>query len=397
MKGSIDWDNAYPPTPSGYQAAMMNTLNDLEETSMKRKYRATLVLAAALAVLIAMSTAALAAMNHFGILDFFGQGNPLKPMDSAESLIERDLGSAENGMLRLTIREAMYDGFGLRVVAAVEPVDKAKYAVVDDIETPAPDGLLPIVIEGATITSDNAQLDHGDIFVPSDQFVMEDGALVQSAEGILCGEAPDVIRLDYALRGESEETRLSVTFDLKNRAEPRAAKLRPLSQGEDYRIVSAQILYTPLAAYLEVTYEDESPAPPGEPFDMPDGMYYGTFSMRFFHADPNCSGLENAPAHSLSELLEHGGHPCPVCMGAPMPPSPRIMYFAPLDADGNETATWGMTSGQIGDEPNGVRTYRQITTLQTGDTLPDRMLLQPMEGSERMDAAPIECEVSAIF
>jgi hypothetical protein len=103
------------------------------------------------------------------------------------------------------IREAMYDGFGLRVVAAVEPVDKSKYAGVDDAQSPVPNGLIPIVLDGATITSDNAQLDDGEIWVPGDQFEMEDGTLILSAEGILYGDAPDVIHLNYALRGEGEQ------------------------------------------------------------------------------------------------------------------------------------------------------------------------------------------------
>jgi hypothetical protein len=341
-----------------------------------------------------MSAVALAAMNHWGILDFFGQSeDALKPMEGIEELIESDLGSAENAHVRLTIREAMYDGFGLRVVAAVEPVDKSKYAVVDDAQSPVPNGLIPIVLDGATITSDNAQLDDGEIWVPGDQFEMEDGTLILSAEGILYGDAPDVIHLNYALRGEGEQAGLSVRFDLQNRAAPRAVKLSPLEQGEGYRIVSAEIRYTQLAAYLDVVFEDQSPTPEGEPFDVPDGIYYGMPGALYFHSDPNCSGMENAEAHELSEFLGNGSRTCPFCMDAPRAPAARVMYFALLDADGNEVATQGGGSSQVGDEMKGVRTYHQISTLQTSETLPDRVFLQAMVGSEKVSTAPIECSV----
>lgn len=394
MNDRHEWDRAYPPTPSQYHSAMMRTLNDMEEISMKRRHKATLTLVAALVALIAMSAVALAAMNHWGILDFFGRGeDALKPMGGIEELIESDLGSAENAFVRLTIREAMYDGFGLRVVAAVEPVDKGKYVVVDDIETPVPGGLLPIVLDGATITSDNAQLDDGEIWVPGDQFEMEDGVLILSAEGILNGDAPDVIHLNYALRGEGEQAGLSVSFDLQNRATPRAVKLTPREQGEDYRIVSAEIKYTQLAAYLDVVFEDQLPTPQGEPFDVPEGIYYGTPGALYFHSDPNCSGMENVQAHELSEFLENGSRACPFCMDAPRAPAARVMYFAILDADGTEIATQGGGSSQVGDEMNGVRTYHQISTFQTSEALPDKVFLQPMVGSEKVGTSTIACDV----
>lgn len=365
---------------------------------MKRKHKATLTLVAALMALLAMSAVALAAMNHFGILDFFGRGEgDIQPMMGVESLIEKDLGSAQNDTIRLTIREAMYDGFGLRAVAAIEPIDKTKYAVVDDIETPVPDGLTPIVLDGATITSDNAQLEDGEIFVPSDQFVMEDGALVQSAEGILYGEAPDVIHLNYTLRGDSDQVQLSVKFDLENRATASAVKLEPLSQGEDYRILSAEIKYTPLAAYLDVTFEDQMPTPPSEPFDVPDGTYYGTPGALFFHVNPSCSGMENAPAHNLTDFVEKGSRPCPFCLGAPMPPAARVLCFALLDGDGNEVELRSGGSDQVGDEMDGARTYHQVTIHQTSDTVPDKVFLKPMEGSERVGSVPIECEVDKLY
>ncbi len=55
MNDRREWDRAYPPTPSQYHSAMMRTLNDLEEISMKRRYKATLTLIAAITALIAMA------------------------------------------------------------------------------------------------------------------------------------------------------------------------------------------------------------------------------------------------------------------------------------------------------------------------------------------------------
>jgi hypothetical protein len=394
MNNRTDWDNSYPPTPSEYHEVMMKTLNSLEETCMKIKHKTTLTLIAALVAIIIMSTVVLATINHFGILDFFGRGeNALKPMDGVKNLIEHNLGSAENELVHLTIREAMYDGYGIHVVAAISPIDKEKHAIVDDIETPVSDGMAPIVLNGATIMSSNAQLDDGYIGVPSDQFVMEDGALVQNAEGILYGDAPDTIHLTYTLRSDIEQAQLSISFDLQNRAIPRTVVLSPITQGEDFRIVNAMIIYTHLAAYLDVTYEDHMPILQDELFDVPDGIYYGLPGAKYFHSEPNCSGMANAKSYELSELLERGKHACPVCLGALTAPDARMMYFALLDRDRNEISSQNSGSSQVGDEMNGVRIYHQISILQTSDMLPDKVFLQPMEGSERINIAPIECEV----
>jgi len=394
MNNRTNWDSAYPPTPSEYHDVMMNTLNNLEEINMKRKHKITLTLIAALVATFVISTVMLATMNYYGILDFFGRGeNALKPIEGVENLIEHDLGSAENEFIRLTVREAMYDGYGLRVVAVISPIDNNKYAVVDDIETYVPDGIVPIVLDGAAIMSSNAQLENRCISVPADQFVMEESALVQSAEGILHGDAPEIIHLTYTLRSENERAQLSVSFNLQNRAVPRTVVLSPTTQGENFRIVDTKIIYTQLAAYLNVTFENYLPAPQDEPFDIQDGIYYGTPGAVYFHNDLNCSGMENAQSYELSEFLERGGRACPLCLDALIVPAARVMYFALLDADKNEIASQNTSSSQVGNEMNGVRIYHQISILQTSDTLPDRVFLQPMEGSERVNTAPIECEV----
>ena len=82
----MDWDRAYPPTPQSYHDALRSALRHLEEKSMKRKRKTALTLVAALLGALLIGTVALAAINHWGIMDFFHRNNQdLKPLPVANS------------------------------------------------------------------------------------------------------------------------------------------------------------------------------------------------------------------------------------------------------------------------------------------------------------------------
>ena len=390
----MDWDRAYPPTPRSYHDALQNVLDHLEEKSMKRRHKAALTLVAALLGALLIGTVALAAINHWGIMDFFHRNNQdIKPLPGSEQLIEKDLGATENGTLKLTIREAMYDGAGIRVVAVVEPLDSTRFQVVDgvDEETPSNPKLDPVTITGASLTAQNAKFD--DNFSSLDEFEQQGNTLIYSAEYLIQGEAPDSIRMNLSFEGDSKAARLSTDFTIQNLAEARVVKLTPKAEGEEFRIISAEIRYTQVAAYLAMTYQDWQPAPADAPFEVPDGTYYGSLKQKFFHKDPSCSGMKNAQAHDLSEYLEHGVRPCPVCLGAPRPASTRALNFVLLDEAGKEIEWSGCSNGQIGDEVDGVRTCHQTMMLQTSAQLPAKLYLKPMDFMSDVGYKTIECEV----
>jgi hypothetical protein len=390
----MDWDRAYPPTPRSYHDALQNVLDHLEEKSMKRRQKAALTLVAALLGALLIGTVALAAINHWGIMDFFHRNNQdIKPLPGSEQLIEKDLGDTENGTLRLIIREAMYDGAGIRVVAVVEPLDPTRFQVVDgsDEETPSNPKLDPVAITGASLTAHNATFD--DNFSSLDEFEQQGSTLIYSAEYLIQGEAPESIRMNLSFEGDSKAARLSADFTIQNLAEARVVKLTPKAEGEEFRIISAEIRYTRVAAYLDMTYQDWQPAPADAPFEVPGGTYYGSLKQKFFHKDPNCSGMKNAQAHDLSEYLEHDVRPCPICLGAPRPASTRALDFVLLDETGKEIEWSGCSSGQIGDEIDGVRTYHQTMMLQTTAQLPSKLYLKPLDFMSDVGYKTIECGI----
>ena len=287
----------------------------------------------------------------------------------------------------------MYDGAGVRVVAAIEPVDPARFQAMDanDEDEKAGPGLTPIAIQEAHLTAHNAKFD--DSFSSLDEFEQQGGALLYSAEYLIQGEAPESIRMNLSFEGDSKAARLSADFTIQNRAEARVVKLTPKAEGEEFRILSAEIRYTQVAAYLDMTYQDWQPAPAEAPFEVPDGTYCGSLKQKFFHVDPNCSGMKNAESHDLSEYLERGMRPCPICLGAPPPASNRALTFALLDETGKEIEWSGCSNGQVGDEVDGVRTYHQTMMLQTSRQLPAKLSLKPMDFMSDVGYKTIECEL----
>jgi hypothetical protein len=155
--------------------------------------------------------------------------------------------------------------------------------------------------------------------------------------------------------------------------------------------VSVEIKYTQLAAYLNLVFEDHLLSPQGETFTGSEGIYYSLPNARYFHIIPNCSGMKHAQVYELSEFNKRGSFACPVCLSIPVVPVERVMAFSLLDADGIEIATSNYSSSQVNIARNGVRIYHQISMFQTDDTLLEKIYLQPMIGSEPVNAEPIEC------
>ena len=111
MKQS-DWQRAFGQPDQAFHRAFTETLEQLEEMHMKRRYRISTLLIAAVLLTLAFAGAALAT-GGFGIFD----RADVPPLKGAEALVETGLGRTANDLVRLTVEEAY--------VAGVDPTDPA--------------------------------------------------------------------------------------------------------------------------------------------------------------------------------------------------------------------------------------------------------------------------------
>lgn len=137
-----DLQNLYEPVPDGFRDEMRFVLASLEERKERRimKKKMVLVLAAAMVLLIA-GAVAIAAVN----LDIFRYNEdvsqPIVPMEGAEELVETELGSAENELVTATVKEAIFDGQGTRILVEITPKNPDEYVLFHALFQDAPDDL----------------------------------------------------------------------------------------------------------------------------------------------------------------------------------------------------------------------------------------------------------------
>ena len=60
------------------------------------------------------------------------QDSLIAPYEEALPLIQRDCATAENDCIRLTVREALYDGIALHTLIEVAPVREGEWIVIED-------------------------------------------------------------------------------------------------------------------------------------------------------------------------------------------------------------------------------------------------------------------------
>ena len=123
MKQS-DWQRAFGQPDQAFHRAFTETLEQLEEINMKKRYKISTLLVAAVLLTLAFAGAALAT-GGFGIFD----RADVPPLKGAEALVETGLGTTANDLVRLTVEEAVRDEGEITALIRLTPLDPEHYAL----------------------------------------------------------------------------------------------------------------------------------------------------------------------------------------------------------------------------------------------------------------------------
>ena len=290
-----NWQNAFGNAPEDFHLRLVETLDGLEEREMKKRYKfSTALVAAVLAALLA--TGAAFAASQLGIFKFYtNRADPILPLNGAEEMAVTNLGSVENDLVTMTVEEALYDGQGALVQIRYTPKDPENYALLSDgldIEkegdhfisrTYYEDGSMLVQMSGRrdgrkdivcgkniTITDEQG----GEIWIGSwDGELQEDGSIVIWGSGLaeqpLSGNATLNVKPSTIVCGEWIEEQKSreterveidpLTVPMPTPEPERHVRYAPVDGGESerFKVLSAEVSYTKLCAYLDVEYSYE--------------------------------------------------------------------------------------------------------------------------------------------
>ena len=129
MKQS-DWQNAFGPAPESFRECVDQTLNRLEDKEMRKRTKFTTALVAAALITALLASAAIAAGN-LGIWRYLYTGSPIIPLEGADEMVATDVASAQNEYFRISVEEAVYDGFGAILKLNAAPVNPEKYVLLN--------------------------------------------------------------------------------------------------------------------------------------------------------------------------------------------------------------------------------------------------------------------------
>ena len=114
-------EKAFPETPAVFHGRLRETADSLIREDKKMKSQKLLRMALACALILSLTGGALAAMNHYGVLNFnpgWNEGHYFT-LPGAEDMIQYDLAEAKTGDLIWRVKEAAYDGRVLRILYSV--------------------------------------------------------------------------------------------------------------------------------------------------------------------------------------------------------------------------------------------------------------------------------------
>lgn len=126
-----DFQNLYGEAPEDFYLRLQETLNGLEEVEMKKRYKASTLLLAAVILVLALAGAGIAA-SQLDVFHLMDTADPIVPLDGVEEMVAMNLGSSENEYARLTVEQAVFDGQGVMVQCRLTPVDIEHYAMFND-------------------------------------------------------------------------------------------------------------------------------------------------------------------------------------------------------------------------------------------------------------------------
>lgn len=329
-----EWQKAFGETPESFRDQLRSTLNDLEDKNMKKRYKISTMLAAALIAALLIVGAGLAS----GKLGVFKILNRIEPLDGAEEMVAVNLGSVENDLVTLSVEEAVYDGYGAILKLRIAPKDTEKHALyaamlqdapediynvesvpvevgngevfittdegeVIEIPTYEKDGKLyyedqyefrvlgrkdgrkminywPRISESDGRTFQDEEWGTGTFFDTMDAEEQPDGSVIVWCEATGAENArPDQMDISVSARItlDGEEVPIeSIPVRLVNAEQERTVTLEPVGdgQGEGFKILSGEISFTRLKAYFKLDYVDQS------------NVIYGT-SVRLYDAEDN--------------------------------------------------------------------------------------------------------------
>lgn len=123
-----DWQNVFGRAPKDFLDQVDETINRLEEESeMKRRYKVSIVLVAA-ALIVLMAGAALAA--GMGLIEGINQRGLITVPDSAQELIQSDLGSLSTDLFDMAVEAAMTDGKTVFAQVRLTPKNPEEYVLM---------------------------------------------------------------------------------------------------------------------------------------------------------------------------------------------------------------------------------------------------------------------------
>jgi len=407
-----DYQKAFGPPDPAFARAVRGKVMELtrrEEPVMRRKLRVSLLIAALILALLAAAT--LAAASRWGILDFFKlYEQPIQPLSTAEGIIQRDLGFAEDGRLRMAIREAVYDGMEVRAVVEVAPAEGAKLMLLGPWGSPddqTEDGSgttyaekaeaegktaypvdYPALMEvpgGAKLTFQDPRADVYGVGPWSDLYVREGESILFCLTGAVSG-APDSIRLAVGMNEPHEG--LKVAFELKKSGRVTTVRLAPERAAPPEagcEVRSAALHITSLVGYAEVNY---ALTPRKLPAFGEETTVYATKNGRYFHRVSGCSGMENALPQAAKEAKANGKAQCPVCFSRE--PLNDNLSFELLDQDGNRIGledAWVQRS----DRGKEAESYRLIGVFEASGGAQAAYALRPYDWQtgERYESIPL--------
>lgn len=264
MKKS-DWQHAFGSPDEAFHRAFTETLGRLEGKSAGKRFRLSALPAAAILLTLATS--------GFGIFDLA----PVSPLKGAETLVETNLGTTANELVRLTVEEAVRDDYEAVVLLRLTPLDPEHYALFNAGLESIPEG---VYLLEETVGEDGAT--HQRVVGRADGKAVIDYLPVLTVNSYMdslsiCSEAqPDgsvrilmsvqanadltedaVFTAGATLTVNGERMRLpDIQFSLSRREETRTAAYVPVDGGEVERvkIYGVRLSSTSVSAIARVSY-----------------------------------------------------------------------------------------------------------------------------------------------
>ena len=289
-----------PETPVGYEARIEARLARLvkEEQMMRRKYKVSTVLLAAVLIVLLAGTAF--ALGYSELMEYLQRGG-IKPLDGTEEMIQTEFGSettegsatdAGEGaqLVEFRVEEAIYDGRSVIIQALIAPVNPETHALFNAGLQDSPEAVYEreiICEEGGAeqmrvtgrkdgrkiiFWSMKAEQEEEDAGCSLEMDKMDaeelaDGSIRVWLEGSVVEGSADAIELNvvcsYQLSDEMEQPDgagtvacLTEPIKLTTTAAARTAKLVPVggSKGERFEILNAWIEFNPVSGQITIDY-----------------------------------------------------------------------------------------------------------------------------------------------